>query len=321
MRFPAVISMLILSLLVACNIGVPHQPYKLSGIPKFDKDSAYSFIEKQVSYGPRVPGSAAHDSCALFLISKLKSYGLTVDTQRFSAIRYDSLPLSGINIFASLNPEKKRRILLFAHWDSRFMAERDTDSLMRHRPILGANDGGSGTAVLLELARVMSKHPPKIGVDFLFLDLEDQGPVETKALLDFYKYWGLGAKYWAIHKPPAYKPLWGLELDLVGAKKAKFSIEDYSLYYYGYLIKKIWEIGQTLGYDTLFVEYRSHGLFDDHVVINEYAHIRSVLIIENLPHKYFGSYWHTHQDNMQIIDSNVLGAVGQTVLTTIYNIR
>ncbi len=315
------ILLLFLFLLWSCNVDVPHRPYSFDHLPVFNKDSAYLFIKKQVGFGPRVPGSAAHDSCASYIVNKLRGYGLQVNEQRFFAYRYDSVLLKGTNIFASLNPQKKRRVLLFTHWDTRFMAERDTDSLLRNSPILGANDGGSGTAILLELARVMSRFPPDVGVDFLFLDLEDQGPPELKGLMDYYKYWALGARYWARYKPADYNPLWGLEIDLAGARGAKFSIEDYSLYYYGYLVKRIWDIAQNLGYDTLFVDYRSRGLFDDHVVINEYGHIRSVLIIENIPHRFFGSYWHTHRDSLEIIDPGVLEAVGHTVLATIYNVK
>ncbi len=305
----------------ACNVGVPHEPYRLNDLPEFNADSAYSFVVRQVAFGPRVPNTPAHDSCARFIEEKLRSYGLLVSTERFVALRFDSLPMWGVNIFASLRPELKHRVLLFTHWDTRFIAERDSDSLRRSMPILGANDGGSGTAVLLELARVMSQMPPDVGVDFLFFDLEDQGPAEVHSMIDFYRYWALGARYWSRHKPRGYHPLWGLEVDLVGARGARFSIEDYSLYYYGYLVKRLWEIGQALGYDTLFVDYRSRGLFDDHVIVNEYAGIRSVIIIENIPHHFFGSYWHTHRDSLQIIDANVLKAVGQTVLGAVYNVK
>ena len=313
--------LIVFFVLGSCSIDVPHKPYRLSGLPEFNGDSAYFFVQKQLSFGPRVPNSPGHDSCAMFIISTLQRYGLKVETQRFVALRYDSVQLKGVNIFASLHPEKKRRVLLFTHWDTRFMAERDADSSRINEPILGANDGGSGTAILLELARVMSMSPPEVGVDFLFLDLEDQGPEEVEALMDYYKYWALGARYWARNKPDNYNPLWGIEVDLAGAKGARFAIEDYSLYYYGFLIKRIWEIGQSLGYDTLFVDFRSRGLFDDHVIINEYAGIRSVLIVENIPHHFYGSYWHTHEDDLKVIDSKVLKAVGQTILTTIYNVK
>ncbi len=322
MRYASVIFFaFVISIFSGCIRSVPHDKFNLDNVPSFNSDSAFELIRRQVMFGPRVPNTPAHDSCAQFIMQKLLSYGFDVDTMSFTIMRYDSVPMHCTNIFASFNPSLHRRILLFTHWDSRFIADKDKDSILRNLPVPGANDGGSGTAVLMEIARLIASQPPQVGVDLLFLDAEDQGPPDFVRLEDFEKYWARGASYWVDHKPKGYKPMWALGLDLVGAKNTRFAIEDNSLYFYGYLIKRIWDIADSLGYDTLFIQRRTRGLMNDHIILFQKAHIRSVMISENIPGHIYGNYWHTHKDSLDIIDPKVLKAVGQTVVTLIYNVR
>src|SRR5690606_21682038 len=110
--------------------------------PQFDPDSAYTFIEKQVAFGPRVPGSAAHEACGDWLVAQLKANGATVIERHDSVIAFNNRKMPLRNIIGSWKPEAKERILLFAHWDTRPCADRDDDR--KHEPIDGANDGGSG---------------------------------------------------------------------------------------------------------------------------------------------------------------------------------
>ncbi len=304
-------------LLYSCNIPLPFNHFKLSGIPGFNADSAYNNIVSLVKPGPRVPNTPAHDSALHFITSKLKSYGYNVTVQSDTALRYDSVILNINNIFAKYPSDNKKRILLFTHWDTRFMAEYSNDSTKKHEPFSGANDSGSGVGIMLEIARLVAQNPPHVAVDFLFLDAEDQGPPYDFGVYNM-KYWCLCSKKW-IEQNKDYKPLYAIGLDMVGSKYAKFAIEDNSLYYYGYLVKKIWQAAAQLGYDTLFLDRRTHGLYNDHVVISQNSNIRAVMIVENIPGKPYGNYWHTHKDSLQIIGKKTLKAVGQTVLTVIYN--
>ena len=144
------------------------QPKKKVVIPKFNADSAYYFVEKQVKFGPRVISSKAWLNCAIWLEKKLKSYTPNVLIQEAPITTYDGKHHTLKNIIASFSPEKNNRIALFAHWDSRHIADHDTKN--RNTPILGANDGGSGVGVLLEIARQFSKKNPKIGIDIILFD-------------------------------------------------------------------------------------------------------------------------------------------------------
>lgn len=119
-------------------------------VPNFDTDSAYFFVEQQVLFGPRVPNSNAHNECFIFLKNKLNKLGATVSTQIDYVERFDGYRMKMKNIIASYNTNSIKRILLCAHWDSRYTADNDTVDV--DKPILGANDGGSGVGVLLEIA-------------------------------------------------------------------------------------------------------------------------------------------------------------------------
>ena len=302
-------------LAVSCNI--PLKDYNCKS-PEFNSDTAYSYIVKQVDFGPRVPGSAAHDSCALFIANKLEQSGAQVKLQKGQVKRFDSTELSITNIIAGFYPEKKDRILLFTHWDTRFYSDYEVDSL-KHKPVLGANDGASGVALLLEVARHLAEQEPQVGVDMIFFDAEDQGaPLDKGKFSEF--DWGLGSQLWAesLKRKPKY--LYGVGVDMVAARGAKFAIEDISLSNYGFLVKRIWEMASTMGYDTLFIDTRTGPLINEHLFLFRDLGLRSVMIVENRGRKHhYGGYWHTQQDNLDIIDKSVLGAVGEVVMCIVYS--
>ena len=142
---------------------------------EFDADSAYARVVEQCAFGPRVPGSEAHRRCGDYLAGRLRSYGAAVTEQRMTLTTFDGTEINCRNIIGEYNPDASKRLLLLAHWDCRPWADNDPDPARRREPVPGANDGASGVAVLLEVARQLSVNAPKIGVDILLTDAEDWG--------------------------------------------------------------------------------------------------------------------------------------------------
>lgn len=288
--------------------------------PTFNADSAYAFIQKQVDFGPRVPETAAHAATKDWLISKLESYSFNVQTQDFEAKTYDGLTWDLSNIIASYNPQATKRVLLAAHWDTRRIADKDTERL--DEAIDGANDGGSGVGVLLEIARTISAQElkPDVGIDIILFDGEDDGIPENSSIRDNSQiWWCLGSQYWSENKhAPNYSAYYGILVDLVGAKGARFFREGYSRQYASGILKKVWDNAAQIGQGDFFVNRDAPEILDDHVFVNGNAGIPMIDIIEFSPDYGFGQYHHTHDDNMDLIDRRTLKAVGQTVLFTIY---
>lgn len=300
---------------------------KTSTVPSFNRDSAYYFIQKQVDFGPRVPNTDAHKVCGEYLANTLKSYGANVQLQEFSEQAYDGTNLYLKNIIGSYNLESKKRILLAAHWDTRPYADKDVEG--RHEPIDGANDGASGVGILLEVARNLSKNEkPNLGIDIIFFDGEDYGEHEDVENVPMKNglvqiWWCLGSQYWADHPHvPKYSAYYGILLDMVGARNARFFKEGGSMQFAPKVVEKVWATARSLGYANYFVNTNSPGIMDDHIFVNRDAKIPMIDIVEfdpDSPSYYFGNYHHTKRDNMSVIDKQALQAVGETMLYTIYN--
>jgi len=293
------------------------KPAETLSVPQFNPDTAYIYIQQQVALGPRTPGSDAQKKCADWMLSELRTVVDTVYTQNVHVTGGDGKSLPCFNLIGSIHPNATKRILMLTHWDSRPWADMDTKD--KDKPILAADDGGSGVGVLLEMARELKSKgfPADLGVDILFTDVEDYGRTE----------WGensycLGTQYWARHPHvPGYKADFGILLDMVGAKGAQFPIEGISAYYAGDVQQMIWKAAGNSGYSSYFVFGDGGEITDDHVAVNRIAGIKTVDIInltadEQHP---FAHHWHTHADNMDIIDKGTLKAVGQTLLTVVYN--
>lgn len=287
----------------------------------FNADSAYYFVSKQVSFGPRVMNSKAHEKCAAWLDSTLHRYTPNVIVQKFTAKAYDGTTLNCKNIIASFGPKNPKRVLLCAHWDSRPYADNDPDTSNYHKPIDGANDGASGVGVLIEIARQLSISPPYIGVDILLLDAEDYGAPQFAAFTGT-DDWALGSQFWSRYPhTPSYSARYGILLDMVGGENAVFALEGTSMYYAPDIAQKVWNTGSAIGYSNYFTTERTNAITDDHVYINQLRQIPTIDIIQSDPstNSGFNQQWHTVNDNMKHINKSTLMAVGQTVITVVRN--
>ena len=305
----------------SCNSGEaktdPSPTAARVSVPPFNSDSAYVYIEKQLSFGYRVPGTEAHRQCGDWLSDKLSSFGFQVKKQSFRARFGGRDDVTSFNIIGQLNPEHPRRILLGAHWDTRDQAEKDNDPNRRNDPIPGADDGASGVGVILEIARTIEQNPIDMGVDIVFFDAEDQGSNSGSD----YTTWGQGAQYWSGNlEPPNYKPLYGILLDMVGAENATFGKEEYSMYFAGPVMTKIWTLAQRMGYSDYFQDFNAGGVTDDHLFVNRIAKIPMIDIINISPsdRTSFVPYHHTHEDSLDKISKRTLRVVGQVVTAVLY---
>ena len=289
-------------------------------VPAFDGDKAYQHVEKQVAFGPRVPNSQAHKECAAWMAEHFKSNGWEVIEQDFQATAFDGNELNGVNIIAQYNPEASKRILFSAHWDTRPFADSPISSEKVNEAIDGADDGGSGVAVLMELARVVNQNPIEskdLGIDIILFDAEDYG--ESGAGRP--ESWCLGSQHWArnLHRPN-YRPKYGILLDMVGSENPRFTKEGISRAAAPQVVNKVWDYANALGLNDKFVNVNTSEIIDDHYFVNTIARIPMIDII-NRPAETqtgFGAYWHTHDDNLDIISKQTLKDVGQLMLLVTY---
>ena len=317
---------LLLLILCACSAEnqkelkqTPKKPKVKIEVPDFNADSAYYYIQKQVDFGPRVISSKPWENCAIWLEKKFLQYTQYVIVQEAPTTTYDGKKHTIKNIIASFSPNKKNRVALFAHWDSRHIADHDVEN--QNSPILGANDGGSGVGVLIELARQFSFKEPKIGIDIILFDAEDYGQPENSEFPYMPDSWCLGSQHWSKNPHKShYTARYGILLDMVAGKDATFYLEGYSNYYASSILQKVWKRGHKLGFGKHFVYENSPQIIDDHLYVNTLAHIPTIDIIEFDPNteNKFNKHWHTHGDDMNNIDPETLKAVGQTLIEVLY---
>lgn len=291
--------------------------------PEFNADSAYSYCAAQCNFGPRTMNSDAHDKCGEWIMAKFRQYGMTVIPQKATLKGYDGTPLSSMNIIAAYKPEKTTRILICAHWDSRPWADNDPDSTNWRKPVMAANDGASGVAVMLEIARLLQHNDSlSVGVDFVCFDAEDWGVPQWEDQQGSDDSWALGANYWAtnLHKK-GYEARFGILLDMVGGQGAQFYQESVSRQYASAIVDKVWAAAAAIGYGSYFPTAAGGMITDDHVPVNQIAKIPTIDIVPYYPdcaQSSFGPTWHTINDTMDNIDKNTLQAVGQTVIQVLF---
>jgi hypothetical protein len=301
---------LILPVLIACSEQSAGSTTSGGGTPppEFSADSAFAHLRRQVGFGPRVPGMDGHAKQLTWMQEYLRARADTVVLQPFTHDAADGKHLEMTNLFARFKPEERNRVLLVAHWDTRPTADNERDAARRAQPIPGANDGASGTAVLLELANVLSRHSPPIGVDLLFVDGEDYGPDSE----DMY----LGAKYFAANLPAGYRPLYGILLDMIGDQNPVFPQEGNSQEQAPEVVQRVWSIAEDLGHGAVFVKRAGGYITDDHVTLNQ-AGLRTIDIID-FDYGPGNGYWHTLDDDTSHVSPRGLGVVGSVLIALIF---
>ena len=292
--------------------------YGSVAVPAFCADSAMAYAAAQLQFGNRIPGTEAWRQCADYLQRQLNRWCDTVLAQPFTTTLWDGRSMPGRNIVGSFNPKASKRVLLAAHWDSRSWADHDDDPDKHHNPVPGANDGASGVAALLEMARGMAQMRPSVGVDIIFFDVEDQGVAEWSEVYDEHS-WCKGSQHWAeTPHVPYYTAVYGVLFDMVGCPQPRFTKEHFSRQYAPGLTDKIWQCAAALGYGSIFVDEKTDPILDDHLYVNELAGIPMVDIVQNSPGISFFHHWHTTTDDLQSLRPESLAVVATVTLKVIY---
>lgn len=279
------------------------------GSPTFDGALAMAHVETQVGFGPRVPGTEGHAAQLGWMLDRLREQTPLVVADTFAHVTTlgDSLTLT--NVIARFAPEQTRRIVLLAHWDTRPTSDQAPDSADHAIPVPGANDGASGTAVLLALAPLLSERQPPLGVDLLFVDGEDYGPGVEDMLL--------GARHYARTVSDEERPVYGLLLDMVGDADPSFPVEQISAQFANPVVQKVWRAAERLGYREYFPTAVGEPLTDDHVPLIEEG-IPTANIID-FTYGPDNAFWHTPEDTPDKLSAATLGMVGQVVVELIYS--
>lgn len=292
--------------------------YSQVAIPDFSADSAYACVEQQLACGNRIPGSKGWDRCGAWLTAQMRRHCDSVLVQGFRAVLWDGSAVPGRNIIGILNPQAEKRIILAAHWDSRSWADHDPVEGNHRSPVPGANDGASGVAVILEMARIMRDMPPSVGVDFILFDVEDQGAPEWAANHDETN-WCLGSQYWSNSRHMPYaRYLYGILFDMVGTHHPRFTKEGISTYFAPGLTDNLWAAACSLGHADIFVNENTSEILDDHYFVNTIAHIPMVDIVQNSGSTSFFEHWHTVSDDLASVNKETLRLVANVTLKAIY---
>lgn len=323
--YQGLLAAITLCLFVACSSNTKTIQQK----PTFSSDSAYAYIEKQMSFGPRVPNSAAHSHCAVWLIQQLRACGAQVELQKGQMPDYRGNMQQIYNIVAHFSTpaiENRPRLLLAAHYDTRPWCDEEPNYDDRFYNVPGANDGASGVGVLLEVGRQigmrMADSTLYTPVDIVLFDCEDMGTPQFYIGQEREDTWCLGSQLWSTdyaqqEQPAKYK--YGILLDMVGAPDAVFPKEMYSTQYAQNYQEQIWRSAEQLGYGALFSQQQSYPITDDHYYVNVIAGIPCVDIIhyDTRNATGFASWWHTLQDDISNISKSTLQAVGEVVMSQV----
>lgn len=273
---------------------------------EFDGASAFPYIEAQVAFGPRIPNTEAHAKMAAWLDSMLRTRSDTLVIQKWNHVTAGGDTLRLTNFIARFNPQATKRVLFLAHWDSRPTAD-GPKSPDKTKPVPGANDGGSGVALLLGVADVLKKDSTTLGVDLLFDDGEDYGDFEAKPVANDVL---IGARYYAAHPVPGPQPLYAVLWDMVATKDLKIYQEGNSLIGAPEVVDRVWETARELGHSSYFITSPKHTLIDDHLELQKVG-IRAIDVVD---FDYQDTYWHTPFDTIDKVSAASLQIVGDVAV-------
>jgi hypothetical protein len=286
------------TLLAGCQ-STPAVPFER----EFDGEVARTYVARQLEFGPRIPGSPGHAAMAEWLEAELRLRADEVVVQRWDHAAADGKTLPMVNLLARFRPDLPDRIMFLAHWDTRPVSDApgSSDAMA---PLPGANDGGSGVAILLGIADVLRRTPPGIGVDLLFVDGEDYGTfaTDTDVLI--------GSKYFAQHLPAGPRPRFAILFDMVGHERPRFFKEGNSVIAASGVVDMVWGTAADLGHAGIFVPEVGGPITDDHVPLQR-AGIPAIDIIEIYEH------WHTPEDTLDKISAATLQVVGDVATAVI----
>lgn len=305
---PIRIALLLLATLLSAGCPADGGAFQRVERPDFPGELAHELLVRQVAFGPRVPGSDGHAAQLEWMLEWFRSRADTVVQQAFThtTSRGEVLPLT--NLLARFNPGAPERVLLLAHWDTRPLADQSRDPADRLRPVPGANDGASGTAVLMVLADLLQQQPPPVGVDLLLVDGEDYGPGTEDMFL--------GARHFAAHQPAGYPPLYAVLVDMVGDADLRLPIEGYSQERAPEVVERVWDLAAQMGYGGIFSRSPGGYVMDDHLPLND-AGIRTINIID-FEYGPRNSFWHTPDDVPANTSGRSLQVVGEVLAELIY---
>ena len=296
---------LLLLLLLACQArGTPRRPRE------FDGGHAFSYLEQQMQFGPRIPNTAAHQRTGDWILAQLRTRADTVAVQPITHVTRQGDTLHLRNFFAGFRPAAAERVLFLAHWDTRPHADQSQNLGQQRLPVPGANDGASGVAVLLGVADALKAKPPAVGVDLLFADGEDYGDFarDSDDVL-------IGSRYFAAHQPPGYPPLYAVLFDMVGDKDLRIGYEGNSQAFAPEVVDRVWRTAFDLGYGRYFIPQVESTLTDDHVALQK-AGIHAIDVVD-FNYGPGNSYWHTTDDTIDKVSAASLQIVGDVAVALV----
>ena len=280
-------------------------------VPRFSGVKAFQYLEKQCEFGPRNPGSTGHKEFANYLENFLKERSDNILIQEFEYIEPVTESLrKGKNFIVQFNQDAKYRLLIGAHWDTRAISDQDKNIEHKTLPVLGANDGGSGTAILMTLYDMFTADEPPIGIDLVFFDAEDVGrSFEGNTF-------AIGSEFFSKNLP-IKKPDFAIIVDMVGDKQLNLPIERFSYNIAPKKVKEIWDMAEDLSLNA-FEKRIVEEIYDDHVPLWENAQIPAIDIIDFKYPNLFYNHWHTQQDIPENCSPKSLEQVGTLLLNYIY---
>ena len=278
-----------------------------AGRPReFDGQRAFGYLQQQMQFGPRIPGTPAHERTGDWILERLRATADTVVVQSITHVTRQGQTLRLRNFLARFRPAAADHVLLLAHWDTRPHADQSANLGQQRLPVPGANDGASGVAVLLGVADALKAKAPAMGVDLLFVDGEDYGDfaTDTNDVL-------IGSRYFAAHQPPGYPPLFAVLFDMVADKDQQFYYEANSEAFAPEVVDRVWHVAADLGYGRVFIPGVKHNLTDDHVALQK-AGIHAIDVVD-----FDYPYWHTTEDTIDKVSAASLQVVGDVAVALV----